>query len=170
MTHQNPVPVQVMRRDTFVRPDHEGQSYATRAWNLATSLYYKPGMSRGGQPTFRQHLLIGISFHHLKRREGEVVYASVAQRSRMRSNLRAKGSTLPHDQRRDRQPYLQEKQAADLMKDVLDKYQDLAVSCHRVSSCIRRASISRGRAGFREAQKIVCRSAIWSGCAAPLFA
>ena len=43
MTHQNPVPVQVMRRDTFVRPDDEGQSFATRAWNLAPSLYYKSG-------------------------------------------------------------------------------------------------------------------------------
>ena len=43
MTHQNPVPVQVMRRDTFLRPDDEGQSNATRAWNLATSLYYKSG-------------------------------------------------------------------------------------------------------------------------------
>lgn len=38
MTHQNPVPVQVMRRDTFLRPDDEGQSNATRAWNLATSV------------------------------------------------------------------------------------------------------------------------------------
>ena len=43
MTHQNPVPVQVIRRDTFLRPDDEGQSYATRAWNLATSLFYKSG-------------------------------------------------------------------------------------------------------------------------------
>ena len=43
MTHQNPVPVQVIRRDTFVRPDNEGQSNATRAWNLATSLFYKSG-------------------------------------------------------------------------------------------------------------------------------
>src|SRR3546814_20845636 len=43
MTHQNPVPVQVMRRDTFMRPDNEGQSYATRCWNLAASLYYKAG-------------------------------------------------------------------------------------------------------------------------------
>src|SRR5437588_483309 len=34
MTHQNPVPVQVMRRDTFLRADNEGQSNATRAWNL----------------------------------------------------------------------------------------------------------------------------------------
>src|SRR5207248_7958391 len=39
MTHQNPVPVQVMRRDTFLRPDNEGQSYATRAWNLGISLF-----------------------------------------------------------------------------------------------------------------------------------
>src|SRR6478736_6481633 len=37
MTHPNPVPVQVIRRETFIRPDDEGQSIATRAWNLSTS-------------------------------------------------------------------------------------------------------------------------------------
>src|SRR3546814_9225572 len=37
-----------------------------------------------------------------------------------------KGATLPHDQRRHSQPYLNENQAEVLMNDVLDKYRDLA--------------------------------------------
>ena len=71
MTHQNPVPVQVMRRDTFLRPEDEGQSYATRAWNLATSLFYKSGHEPWRPADLPGNTcFIGISFHHLKRREG----------------------------------------------------------------------------------------------------
>jgi hypothetical protein len=127
MTHQNPVPVQVMRRDTFVRPDGEGQNHATRAWNLATSLYYKAGHEPWRPAELPNNTcFIGISFHHLKRREGDVVYASVAQTfSNEIEPFALKGSTLPHDQRRDRQPYLNELQAENLIKDVLDKYESL---------------------------------------------
>src|SRR6266513_1811399 len=128
MTHQNPVPVQVIRRDTFVRPEEEGQSIATRAWNLATSLYYKAGHEPWRPSTLPSNTcFIGISFHHLKRREGDVVYASVAQAfSNEIEPFALKGSTLPHDQRRDRQPYLNEGQAAQLMQDVLNKYEKIS--------------------------------------------
>jgi len=128
MTHQNPVPVQVMRRDTFIRPDNEGQSVATRAWNLATSLFYKAGHEPWRPASLPANTcFIGISFHHLKRREGDVVYASVAQAfSNDIEPFALKGSTLPHDQRRNRQPYLNQAQAAALMNDVLDKYENLA--------------------------------------------
>jgi hypothetical protein len=167
MTHQNPVPVQVMRRDTFVRPDNEGQSNATRAWNLALSLYYKAGHEPwrpAGLPS--NTCFIGISFHHLKRREGEVVYASVAQAfSNEIEPFALKGSTLPHDQRgQDRQPYLKESQAAGLMKDVLDKYEALAgiqpsrVVVHKTSGYA-----PEEEAGFRraaEARVPVC-DLIW---------
>jgi hypothetical protein len=127
MTHQNPVPVQVMRRDTFIRPDGEGQSHATRAWNLATSLYYKAGHEPWRPADLPNNTcFVGISFHHLKRREGDVVYASVAQAfSNEIEPFALKGSTLPHDQRRDHQPYLKESQAEDLIKDVLSKYESL---------------------------------------------
>lgn len=128
MTHQNPVPVQVIRRDTFLRPDEEGQSYATRAWNLATSLFYKSGHEPWRPADLPGNTcFIGISFHHLKRREGDVVYASVAQAfSNEIEPFALKGSTISHDQRREKQPYLNEAQASDLMKDVLDKYEALA--------------------------------------------
>jgi hypothetical protein len=128
MTHQNPVPVQVMRRDTFLRPDDEGQSYATRAWNLATSLFYKSGHEPWRPADLPSNTcFIGVSFHHLKRREGDVVYASVAQAfSNEIEPFALKGSLVPHHQRRDRQPFLTEVQAAALMSDVLDKYEALA--------------------------------------------
>ncbi|HXX18635.1 MAG TPA: hypothetical protein VEJ46_04475 [Candidatus Acidoferrum sp.] len=128
MTHQNPVPVQVVRRETFMRPDEEGHSFATRCWNLATSMFYKAGHEPWRPADLPGNTcFIGISFHHLKRREGDVVYASVAQAfSNEIEPFALKGSTLPHDQRRDRQPFLKEAQAEVLMKDVLDKYEDLA--------------------------------------------
>ncbi len=56
------------------------QSKATRAWNLGTALYYKSGnipwQPHGLPPDC---CFVGISFHHLKRRSGDLVYASVAQ-------------------------------------------------------------------------------------------
>jgi hypothetical protein len=124
MTHQNPVPVQVVRRETFLRPDDEGQSFATRCWNLATSMFYKAGHEPWRPADLPANTcFVGISFHHMKRREGDVVYASVAQAfSNEIEPFALKGSTLPHDQRRDRQPYLNETQAEALMTDILDKY------------------------------------------------
>lgn len=128
MTHQNPVPVQVMRRDTFLRADDEGQSNATRAWNLATSLFYKSGHEPWRPADLPGNTcFIGVSFHNLKRREGDVVYASVAQAfSNEIEPFALKGSLVPHEQRRERQPYLNEEQAATLIKEVLDKYEALA--------------------------------------------
>jgi hypothetical protein len=166
MTHQNPVPVQVMRRDTFVRPDDEGQSHATRAWNLATSLYYKAGHEPwrpSALPT--NTCFIGISFHHLKRREDDVVYASVAQAfSNEIEPFALKGSTIPHEQRRDRRPYLNETQAADLMNDVLAKYEALAgmlpvrVVVHKTS--LYEPEEEAGFRGAAEARVPVC-DLIW---------
>ncbi|UCI23013.1 hypothetical protein FJ970_32185 (plasmid) [Mesorhizobium sp. B2-1-8] len=128
MTHQNPVPIQVLRRDTYMRPDDVGQSFATRAWNLATSLFYKAGHEPWRPADLPANTcFIGISFHHLKRREGDVVYASVAQAfSNEIEPFVLKGATVPHEQRRNRQPYLSAAQAGDMMKDVLDKYEAIA--------------------------------------------
>jgi hypothetical protein len=130
MTHPNPVPVQVIRPDTFLRPDDLGHSNATRAWNLATSLFYKSGHEPWRPAELPGNTcFIGISFHHLKRREGDVVYASLAQAfSNEIEPFALKGALVPHDQRRDRQPYLTDEQAAGLMTEVLDKYEALAGS------------------------------------------
>jgi hypothetical protein len=125
MTHVNPVPLQILRRDTVERPDNLGHSSATRAWNLAVSLYYKAG----GLPWRPAELpanvcFVGVSFHHLKRRGDDLVYASVAQAfSTEVEPFALKGATLDRNQRRERQPYLTSGQASALMTEVLDAYE-----------------------------------------------
>ena len=125
MMHSNPVPIQVVRRDTIDRPDDQGQSYATRAWNLAISLYYKSGglpWRPDGLPS--NVCFVGLSFHHLKRRSGSLVYASVAQAfSTEVEPFALKGAMVDHQQRRDRHPYLLEEQAVSLISEVVDQYE-----------------------------------------------
>src|SRR6204780_2948025 len=128
ISQPNAVPIQVMRRDTFLRPSGEGQSNATRAWNVATSIFYKAGREPwrpSGLP--KNTCFIGISFHHLKRREGDVVYASVAEAfSNEIEPFALKGATIPRDQKREKQPFLNQEQAAALIEEVVDKYEALS--------------------------------------------
>jgi len=128
MMHDEAVPIQILRRDTVERPDDKGQSYATRSWNFATSIYYK---ARGipWRPTDlpKNVCFVGISFHHMKKRGGHLVYASVAQAySTDVQPFALKGANIDHEQRRDRQPYLNEGQAVGLLEDVLNQYHDRA--------------------------------------------
>jgi hypothetical protein len=124
MTHTNPIPTQVLRRRTYVESEAT-QSEATRAWNLAVSLYYKSGRipwRPSGLPI--DTCFVGIAFHHLKRRAGEIVYASVAQAFANEIDPFAlKGASIPPDQRRERQPYLTEDQASELVSRVIDAYE-----------------------------------------------
>ena len=129
ISQPNAIPIQVMRRDTFLRPATRGAvSNATRAWNLSTSLFYKAGREPWRPSVLPKNTcFIGISFHHLKRRDGDMVYASVAQAfSNEIEPFALKGSTIPRHQKRDRQPYLNEAQAADLIKEVVDKYEAIS--------------------------------------------
>lgn len=125
MRHINPVPLQIVRRSTVQRRDNEGQSFATRAWNLAVSLYYKAG----GLPWRPADLpanvcFVGISFHHLKRRAENLVYASVAQAfSTEIEPFALKGINISHEQKRDRQPYLRTEEARALASSVLTQYE-----------------------------------------------
>jgi hypothetical protein len=67
---------------------------------------------------------VGVSFHHLRKRGGDLVYASVAQTfSSDHEPFCLKGAHIDHDQRIDRQPYLNEGQAFSLMRDVIAGYQ-----------------------------------------------
>lgn len=128
MTRINPVPLQVLRRDTIERPDDEGQSNATRAWNLSVSLYYKAGGLPWRPADLPENVcFVGVSFHHLKRRSGSLVYASVAQAfSTHVEPFALKGATVDHEQRRDRHPYLNTIQASELMQEVLNQYEGRA--------------------------------------------
>ena len=128
MQHQNAVPIQVIRRDTVERSDDKGHSHATRAWNLAVSLFYKAG-SMPWQPADlpSNTCFVGISFHHLKKRSGSLIYASLAQA--VASDVEPfalSGATIDHDQRRDKQPYLNAIQARALISDVIEEYRKVA--------------------------------------------
>jgi hypothetical protein len=128
MMHDEAVPIQFLRRDTIDRPDDKGHSHATRSWNIATSIYYK---ARGipWRPTDlpKNVCFVGISFHHMKKRSGHLVYASVAQAySTDVQPFALKGANVDHEQRRDRQPYLNETQAKALLDDVLVQYGERA--------------------------------------------
>lgn len=128
MTHQEAVPIQVLRRDTIDRPEDKGQSVATRAWHLGVSIYYKArGIPWRPADLPKNVCFVGISFHHMKRRGGHLVYASVAQAySTDIQPFALKGVNIDHEQRRDRKPYLNEAQARGLLEDVLREYVERA--------------------------------------------
>jgi hypothetical protein len=128
MMHDEAVPIQILRRDTIDRPDDKGQSFATRAWHLTTSIYYKAqGIPWRPTDLPRNVCFVGISFHHMKKRSGHLVYASVAQAySTDIEPFALKGANIEHDQRRERQPYLNETQAKSLLDDVLQQYEKRA--------------------------------------------
>jgi hypothetical protein len=123
--YENAVPIQVLRRETIDRAEDSGHSQATRAWNFTTALYYKAG----GLPWRPADLpegvcFIGVSFHHLKKRGRHLVYASVAQAfSSDHEPFCLKGAHIDHEQRRDRQPYLNKSQAFAMMRDILHGYE-----------------------------------------------
>jgi hypothetical protein len=125
MLPSNAVPIQVLRAETVSGSDEQGQSRATRAWNIATSIYYKAGGLPWRPGDLPENVcFVGISFHHLKRRAGSLVYASVAQAfSTDVEPFALKGALVDHQQRRDRNPYLTEDQARLLMASVVERYE-----------------------------------------------
>ena len=124
MLKPNPVPLQILRRQAYVSQEAK-QSDATRAWNLSLALYYKAGNIPWrplGLPS--GYCFVGVSFHHLKRRSGDVVYASVAQAfSNDIEPFALKGASIPHDQVRNKHPYLKIEQAQALMENVIAEYE-----------------------------------------------
>jgi len=154
--YDNAVPIQVLRRGTIDREEDTGHSQCTRSWNFATTLYYKSG----GLPWRPADLpegvcFIGVSFHHLKKRGGHLVYASVAQAfSSDHEPFCLKGAHIDHEQRRDRQPYLNKSQAFAMMRDILHGYEmRTGVKPKRV--VVHKTSLYQPEeeAGFREGAK-----------------
>jgi hypothetical protein len=125
MNEHNAVPIQVLRRHTYV-PEEAVQSNATRAWNLAIALYYKSGHFPWKPSTLDPRTCyVGISFHHLKRRAGDIVYASVAQAfSTAVQPFALKGESISHDQSRNKKPYLTAEQSERLISTVLREYKN----------------------------------------------
>jgi hypothetical protein len=123
MSKPNAVPTQVLRRHTYVE-EEATQSAATRAWNLAVSLYYKAGnIPWRPSDLTPDTCFVGISFHHLKRRSGDLMYASLAQAfSNDVEPFALRGALIPPEQLKNRHPYLTERQAAELMAQVVENY------------------------------------------------
>jgi hypothetical protein len=154
--YDNAVPVQILRRSTVERDDDTGHSQATRAWNFATALYYKAdGLPWRPSDLPEGVCFIGISFHHLKKRGGHLVYASVAQAfSSDHEPFCLKGAHIDHEQRRDRQPYLNESQAFAMMRDILHGYEKrTGVRPRRVVVHKTSAYQPEEEKGFRDAAK-----------------
>lgn len=123
MAPRNAVPLQIVRRHTYIT-DEAKQNDAIRAWNLAVALYYKSS-NIPWQPADLSagSCFIGISFHHLKRRGGDILYASLAQAfSTDTEPFALQGETLPDRQIRDKQPYLLASQAENIVRKVVHQY------------------------------------------------
>jgi len=120
----NAVPLQVLRRHAYITAE-ASQSEGTRAWNLAISLLYKSGHIPWQPAELDERTCyVGISFHHLQRRAGDIVYASLAQAYSSRHEPFAlKGASVPRDQRRDRQPYLKRDEARILAERITKTYE-----------------------------------------------
>lgn len=125
MNVQNSVPLQVIRQHTYI-PNSSSQTPSTIAWNIGLAMYYK-----AGNIPWRLHEIesdtcfVGISFHYLKRRGGDMVYASVAQAfSSTGEGFALKGAVIPRHQTRRKQPYLTADQAGELMTQILDYYKN----------------------------------------------
>lgn len=125
MTYKEAVPIQVLRRETTERGDEKGHSNATRAWNIAVSIYYKSkGIPWRPVNLPKDVCFVGVSFHHMKKRSGHLVYASVAQAySTDVEPFALKGANIDHNQKRDRQPYLEAKQAENMLRDIAEQYE-----------------------------------------------
>lgn len=124
MTLPNSVPTQIVREHTYTASP-KAQGPATKAWNFSTALYYKStGIPWRPAALAPGTCYVGVSFHHLKRRGGDIVYASLAQAlSSETEPFALQGATIARDQRRGKQPYLGSTQAETLIKDVLRQYE-----------------------------------------------
>jgi hypothetical protein len=118
-------PLQIIRRHTY-EENSAKQNDATKAWNISVALAYKAG-EIPWQPTTLTAgtCFVGISFHHLKRRSGDIVYASLAQAYSTNSEPYAiQGEPVPRDQTINKRPYLKAKQADAIIQKVIARYND----------------------------------------------
>jgi hypothetical protein len=124
MLRPNAVPLQVIRQHTY-REDVAEQSPAIRAWHLGVSLFYKAGNIPWRPSNLPDnHCFVGISFHHLKRRGGDIIYSSVAQAfSNTTEPFALKGEPIPANQVHNRQPYLTARQATEMLRRIVHTYE-----------------------------------------------
>jgi hypothetical protein len=105
----------------------DNEDPATRAWNLAVALFYKAGgIPWHADMRVDEACFVGVSFHHLRTHERDVVYSSLAQAfSSDGEGFALRGEAVPYDEE-TKQPYLTADKARTLMRTVLDAYRDRA--------------------------------------------
>ena len=106
--------------------DHpRSEDAATRAWNLSVALFYKAGgIPWRADLRVDEACFVGVSFHHLRTFQKDIVFSSLAQAfSSDGEGFALRGEAVPYDERR-RQPYLTGEKARSLMTTVLDAYRD----------------------------------------------
>ena len=123
MSLPNSVPTQIIRRQTY-DSTIATQSEATRAWNLSIALLYKARYIPWRPADLEENTCFaGISFHHMKRQTGSVLYSSVAHAfSNTVEPFVLRGSPIPHDQIRNKQPFLMPDQAAFIADSIAENY------------------------------------------------
>ena len=125
MNMHGAVPLQIIRKHTY-EENSTKQNDATKAWNISVALAYKAG-EIPWQPTGLAPgtCFVGISFHHLKKRSGDIVYASLAQAYSTNSEPYAiQGESVPRDQTINKQPYLKADQANAIIRKVINRYNE----------------------------------------------
>jgi len=146
------VPIQLIRPSTW-RGTSGVEDPATRAWNLITALYYKAG----GKPWRlarerhqRDRCFIGISFARAD--AGNQLHTSVAQVfNELGDGVIVRGA-LARRSEHDKQPHLEEHDAADLLASSLRRYKEhhgnhpAEITLHKTSSFS-----PQERAGFARA-------------------
>lgn len=131
------VPIQMIRQETYdesvrrVRKSGKAgaskpmQDPATRAWNFFTALYYKAGATPWRLPRSAADLttcFLGVSFYRSP--DEARVMASVAQVFNERGEGMIVRGGLALLGKQDRQPHLDEKDSASLLKGALAAYRD----------------------------------------------
>lgn len=119
----NSVPLQIIRDHSFIQ-DKSNQSSSTIAWNTSIGIYYKSGNIPWRLADIPSDTCyVGISFHYMKRRSGEMMYASLAQAfSSTGEGFALKGENIPQEQVFHKSPYLNKEQAKNLIERVISFY------------------------------------------------
>lgn len=119
------MPVQIATENLIT--DHDrNQGPATRAWNSSVALYYKSGgipwrLKLDGPET----CFVGISFHHLRTTERQIVQSSIAQAfSSQGEGFALRGGNIEWSESQGRNVHLTEDQARQLASDILSEYHD----------------------------------------------
>ncbi|MFM0348219.1 argonaute/piwi family protein [Paraburkholderia sp. RL17-347-BIC-D] len=118
------VPIQIVTNNVLI-DSRNNEEACLRAWNLCVGVYYKAGgipwrIRNNGPDT----CYVGITFHHLRTTKRALVHSSLAQAfSTNGGGFALRGAALqPPESGRMRSPHMDEAQAQELGRRVLEAY------------------------------------------------